>query len=97
VPDRRDEPSARRPAAQAANPAHRRPDQPIVRRLAGGLSTCRKFAPAARNYTACRLMTEVGLRVNEACKLDPADIKWELGRFGKLHPESPAKTRSVRT
>ncbi|WP_327581861.1 tyrosine-type recombinase/integrase [Nonomuraea sp. NBC_00507] len=49
------------------------------------LSTCRKFAPAARNYTACRLMSEVGLRVNEACKLDLADIKWELGRFGKLH------------
>jgi integrase/recombinase XerD len=49
------------------------------------LATCRKFAPAARNYAACRLMAEVGLRVNEACKLDLADIKWELGRFGKLH------------
>ena len=49
------------------------------------LATCRKFAPAARNYTACRLMAEVGLRVNEACKLDLADVKWELGRFGKLH------------
>ncbi|GAA2277572.1 hypothetical protein GCM10010149_21180 [Nonomuraea roseoviolacea subsp. roseoviolacea] len=30
-------------------------------------------------------MSEVGLRVNEACKLDLADIKWDLGRFGKLH------------
>lgn len=49
------------------------------------LATCRKFAPAARNYTACRLMSEVGLRVNEACKLDLPDIKWDLGRFGKLH------------
>jgi site-specific recombinase XerD len=49
------------------------------------LATCRKFAPAARNYTACRLLPEVGLRVNEACKLDLADIKRELGRFGKLH------------
>jgi site-specific recombinase XerD len=49
------------------------------------LATCRKFAPAARNYTACRLMSEVGLRVNEACKLDLTDIKWDLGRFGKLH------------
>ncbi|AQZ70398.1 recombinase [[Actinomadura] parvosata subsp. kistnae] len=49
------------------------------------LTTCRKFAPTARNYTACRLMSEVGLRVNEACKLDLADIKWGLGRFGKLH------------
>ena len=51
----------------------------------GELATCRKFAPAARNYAACRLMAEVGLRVSEACKLDLADIKWELGRFGKLH------------
>ncbi|MDQ2708152.1 MAG: site-specific integrase [Actinomycetota bacterium] len=49
------------------------------------LATCRKFAPAARNYTACRLMAEVGLRVNEACKLDLSDIKWQLGHFGKLH------------
>jgi integrase/recombinase XerD len=30
-------------------------------------------------------MGEVGLRVNEARSLDLADIKWELGRFGKLH------------
>jgi len=49
------------------------------------LASCRKFAPSARNYTACRLLAEVGLRVNEACNLDLADIKWELGRFGKLH------------
>jgi integrase/recombinase XerD len=49
------------------------------------LATCRKFAPAARNYAACRLMAEVGLRVNEVCKLDLGDIKWGLGRFGKLH------------
>ena len=51
----------------------------------GELATCRKFAPAARNYAACRLMAQVGLRVNEACQLDLADIKWDLGRFGKLH------------
>jgi len=51
----------------------------------GELATCCKFAPAARNYAACRLMAEVGLRVNEACKLDLAGIKWDLGRFGKLH------------
>ncbi len=30
-------------------------------------------------------MSEVGLRVNEARHLDLADIKWDLGRFGKLH------------
>jgi integrase len=49
------------------------------------LVTCRKFAPAARNYTACRLMSEIGLRVNEVCQLDLPDIKWDLGLFGKLH------------
>jgi site-specific recombinase XerD len=49
------------------------------------LTSCRKFATTARNFTACRLMAEVGLRVNEACKLDLGDIKWDLGRFGKLH------------
>jgi integrase/recombinase XerD len=30
-------------------------------------------------------MAEVGLRVNEAGHLDLADVKWDLGRFGKLH------------
>ncbi|TJZ96082.1 site-specific integrase [Actinacidiphila oryziradicis] len=52
---------------------------------AGELATCRKFAPTARNYTASKLMSEVGLRVNEACRLDLDDIKWDLGPFGKLH------------
>ncbi|WP_155354924.1 tyrosine-type recombinase/integrase [Acrocarpospora macrocephala] len=49
------------------------------------LATCRKYGPAARNYAAARLMAEVGLRVNEASHLDLNDVKWELGRFGKLH------------
>ena len=65
------------------------PSAEQVERLFAGwreeLATCRKFAPAARNYTACKLMADVGLRVNEACKLDLADVKWDLGRFGKLH------------
>ncbi|MEV4201914.1 tyrosine-type recombinase/integrase [Micromonospora globbae] len=52
---------------------------------AGELASCRKFAPAARNYTAARLMAEVGLRINEARSLDLTDVKWDLGRFGKLH------------
>ncbi len=51
----------------------------------GELVTCRKFAPAARNYAAARLLAETGLRVNEARHLDLDDIKWDLGRFGKLH------------
>jgi len=51
----------------------------------GELAGCRKFAPSARNYAAARLMAEVGLRVNEACQLDLDDVKWDLGRFGKIH------------
>lgn len=49
------------------------------------LLSCRKFAPSARNYAAASLMASVGLRVNELRHLDLADIKWELGSFGKLH------------
>ena len=49
------------------------------------LTSCRKFGPTARNYVAAQLMSQVGLRVNEARNLDLADIKWELVRFGKLH------------
>ena len=65
------------------------PEAGQVARLFSGwreeLATCRKFAPAARNYAAARLMAEVGPRVNEACCLDLADVRWDLGRFGKLH------------
>jgi site-specific recombinase XerD len=47
--------------------------------------TCPKFAPAARNDAACRLMAEVGLRVKEGCRLELGDIKGGLGRCGTLH------------
>ena len=63
----------------------RRRSRPCSPAGAADLATCRKFAPTARNYTAARLMADVGLRVNEARNLDLADIKWDLGRFGKLH------------
>jgi integrase/recombinase XerD len=49
------------------------------------LLDCRKYAPTARNYAAARLMADVGLRLNEVRSLDLADVKWDLGRFGKLH------------
>lgn len=49
------------------------------------LASCRKYATAARNYAAARLMSQVGLRVNEARTLDLDDVKWDVGRFGKLH------------
>ena len=49
------------------------------------LATCRKFAPAARNYAVARLAADVGLRINEARMLDLDDVRWELGRYGKLN------------
>nr|WP_307819136.1 tyrosine-type recombinase/integrase [Streptomyces sabulosicollis] len=51
----------------------------------GELAECRKFAPSARNFAAARVMAAVGLRVNEVRHLDWDDVKWHLGRFGKLH------------
>jgi integrase/recombinase XerD len=54
-------------------------------RWAEQLARCRKFAPTARNYTAARLMAAVGLRVNEARHLELDDVKWSVGRFGKIH------------
>ena len=49
------------------------------------LVTCRKFGPSARNYAVARLAADVGLRINEARMLDLDDVRWELGRFGKLN------------
>ncbi|WP_229833868.1 hypothetical protein [Streptomyces xantholiticus] len=49
------------------------------------LVTCRKFGPAARNYAVARPAADVGLRINEARMLDLDDVRWELGRFGKLN------------
>jgi site-specific recombinase XerD len=57
----------------------------LFRSWAGDLATCRKFAPNARNYAAARLMADVGLRANEVRMLDLSDVKWDLGKFGKLH------------
>ncbi|MEW1734341.1 tyrosine-type recombinase/integrase [Nocardia beijingensis] len=49
------------------------------------LVSCRKFAPSARNYMVARLSADVGLRINESRMLDLTDVRWELGRFGKLN------------
>lgn len=74
------------------------PTEPEIKTLftgwGGELATCRKFAPTARNYTALKLMPQVGPRVSEARKLDPTDIKWHLGRFGKLHVRQGKGERS---
>ncbi|MFF9690451.1 tyrosine-type recombinase/integrase [Streptomyces sp. NPDC014623] len=65
------------------------PAQHEIQQLFAGwredLAGCRKFAPAARNYVASRLMGQVGLRINEVRMLDLADAHWDLGRYGKLH------------
>jgi site-specific recombinase XerD len=59
-----------------------------VARLFGGwqdgLGSARKYAPAVRNYTACRLVSLIGPRVSELCLLRMGDVRWELGRFGKV-------------
>ncbi|WP_338089299.1 site-specific integrase [Nocardia gipuzkoensis] len=82
--DEMNKPRGRKPAGLRIPPS-----EAEVKTLFAGwreeLASCRKFAPTARNYVASQLMSKVGLRVNEARCLDLADIKWELGRFGKLH------------
>ncbi|MFI7644335.1 tyrosine-type recombinase/integrase [Nonomuraea sp. NPDC049400] len=49
------------------------------------LTTCRKYYTSARNYTVARLISDVGLRISEARKLDLDDVHWDLGHFGKLN------------
>ena len=59
-----------------------------IKRLFAGwreeLVTRRRFVPAGRHYAAARLVA-VGLRVSEIRMLDLDDVRWELGRFGKLN------------
>jgi site-specific recombinase XerD len=65
------------------------PSEAEVARLFAGwreeLASCRTFAPSARNFAAAKLMSQVGLRVNEVRSLDLDDITGDLGRFGTLH------------
>ena len=84
-----DEMNRPRGATDGPRCGSRRPSRQVervVRRLAR-----RSWRPAASSprppatTPRAELMAEVGLRVNEACQLDLADVKWELGRFGKLH------------
>jgi site-specific recombinase XerD len=78
-----------RPRASVSPQLRVPPAEAEVEQLFAGwreeLSTCRKFAPAARNYAVARLAADVGLRINEARMLDLDDVRWELGRFGKLN------------
>ncbi|WP_405984260.1 tyrosine-type recombinase/integrase [Streptomyces sp. NBC_00872] len=95
VPDRRDEPAARAKDAQLRIPASEPEVGALFTGWGGELATCRKFAPTARNYTASKLMSQVGLRVSEVCGLDLDDIKWDLGRFGKGARGSGSRERMV--
>jgi site-specific recombinase XerD len=65
------------------------PSQREIADLFGGwaeeLDFCRKFATGARNFTAARLMSQIALRINESRRLDLDDVKWDVGRFGKMH------------
>lgn len=65
------------------------PSEPEIESLFAGwredLVTCRKFGPSARNYAVARLAADVELRINEVRMLDLDDVRWELGRFGKLN------------
>jgi integrase/recombinase XerD len=49
------------------------------------LATSSRIARKARNYAATKLMSQVGLRISEVLTLDIGDVKWGLGRVGKLH------------
>ena len=83
MPDRWDEQAPGPQAGRAADPAHGVRRRGPVRRVTPGAGDCRKFAPSTRNYVAAKLMSQVGLRVNEACNLDLADVKWELAGLTK--------------
>ena len=78
-----------RPCASVHPQLRVRPAEAEIERLFAGwreeLATRRKFVTAARNYAAARLEADVGLRVNEIRMLDLDDVRWELGRFGKLN------------
>jgi integrase len=81
--------SSTAPEAQVRCRCGSRPSEQEIQALFSAwreeLLDCRKYAPTARNYAAARLMADVGLRLNEVRSLDLADVKWDLGRFGKLH------------
>lgn len=78
-----------RPRMSVATQIRIPPTEAEIEQLFAGwreeLASCRKFAPAARNYAVSRLSADVGLRINEARMLDLEDVRWELGRFGKLN------------
>jgi site-specific recombinase XerD len=67
------------------------PPESVLQALFGAwrtdLEETRKFVTEARDFTACRLMAKVGLRINETAKLDVDDIREvpEQARLPKLN------------
>ena len=67
------------------------PPESVLQALFGAwrtdLEETRKFVTEARDFTACRLMAKVGLRINETAKLDVDDIRNvpEQARLPKLN------------
>ena len=53
--------------------------------MAGGAGDLPEVRPGRPELRAGRLEADVGLRVNEVRMLDLDDVRWELGRFGKLN------------
>ena len=53
--------------------------------LKGRIATARKYAPAARDYALFRTLYHGGLRAEESCLLERADVHFTRGPFGKLH------------
>jgi integrase/recombinase XerD len=53
--------------------------------LKARIATARKYAPAARDYALFRTVYHVGLRSEEAARLDRCDVHFSRGPFGKLH------------
>ena len=53
--------------------------------LRGQIETSRRYQAAARDYALFRTIYHCGLRVDEATKLDIADVHFDRGTFGKLH------------
>jgi hypothetical protein len=71
--------------ATVGYPAVRGRGRRVVRGVAWRAYDLPQVRAGRPNYAAAKLMSEVGLRINEARWLDLDDITWDLGRFGKLH------------
>jgi integrase/recombinase XerD len=54
-------------------------------RMARGAGDLPQVRPDGTEYAVARLAADVGLRINEIRMLDLADVRWELGRFGRLN------------